>query len=132
MGLALLLVSPTLAQQDHNQLLQHWDYDKAAPLDIKQAGIQERDGVTVYDISFSSPAGDRSAAVGPNGGVVTSFLVVPLGKGPFPAVIYGHWCMPGSEKKKRGEFLMKRLFLRNLFFSSLLPDHVMVHPDFAA
>ena len=129
-GLALLLVSPTLAQQDHNQLQQHWDYDKAAPLDIKQAGIQERDGVAVYDISFSSPAGDRSAAVGPNGGVVTSYLVVPPGKGPFPAVIYGHWCMPGSEKKNRGEFLDEAIVLAHSGVLSLLPDHVMVHPDF--
>ena len=129
-GLALLLVSPTLGQQDHNQLLQHWDYDKAAPLDIKQAGIQERDGVTVYDISFSSPAGDRSAAVGPNGGVVTSYLVLPPGKGPFPAVIYGHWCMPGSEKKNRGEFLDEAIVLAHSGVLSLLPDHVMVHPDF--
>jgi dienelactone hydrolase len=129
-GLVLLLVSPTLAQQDHNQLLQHWDYDKAAPLDIKQAGIQERDGVTVYDIYFSSPAGDRSAAVGPNGGVVTSYLVVPPGKGPFPAVIYGHWCMPGSEKKNRGEFLDEAIVLAHSGVLSLLPDHVMVHPDF--
>ena len=33
-------------------------------MNIKQAGIEERDGVTIYDISFSSPVGDRSAAVG--------------------------------------------------------------------
>jgi hypothetical protein len=46
-----------LAPQDYNQLLQHWDYDKSAPLDIKQAGMQERDGITIYDISFSSPVG---------------------------------------------------------------------------
>jgi dienelactone hydrolase len=129
-GLALLLVSPTLAQQNHNQLLQHWDYDQAAPLDIKQTGVQERDGVTVYDISFSSPAADRSAAVGPNGGVVTSYLVVPPGKGPFPAVIYGHWCMPGSEKKNRGEFLDEAIVLAHSGVLSLLPDHVMVHQDF--
>src|SRR5258707_273440 len=130
-GLALLLVPPTLGQQDHNQLLQHWDYDQAAPFDIKQAGIQERDGVTVYDISFLSPAGDRSAAVGPNGGVVTSYLVLPPGKGPFPGVIYGRWCMPGSEKKNRGEFLDEAIVLAHSGVLSLLPDHVSVHPGFA-
>ena len=81
--LALLLVSPALAQQDYNQLLRHWDYDQSAPLHIKQAGVQERDGITIYDISFSSPVGDRRAAVGPNGGVVSSYLVVPPGKGAF-------------------------------------------------
>ncbi len=127
---ALLLVSPAWAPQDHSQLLHHWDYDKSAPLDIKQAGIQERDGVTIYDISFSSPVGDRSAAVGPNGGVVTSYLVVPPGKGPFPVVIYGHWCMPGSEKKNRSEFLDEAIVLAHSGVLSLLPDHVSVHPDF--
>jgi len=60
--LALVLVSPALAQQD-DELLRHWDYDKSAPLHLKQAGVQARDGVTIYDVSFSSPVGDRSAAV---------------------------------------------------------------------
>jgi len=130
MCLALLLLPLVLAPQDCNQLLQHWAYDKSAPLDIKQAGIQERDGITIYDISFSSPVGDRSAAVGPNGGVVASYLVLPRGKGPFPAVIYGHWCMPGSEKKNRGEFLDEAIVLAHSGVLSLLPDHVTVHPGF--
>src|SRR6266446_9536986 len=128
--LALLLVSLALAQQDYNQLLRHWDYDKSAPLNIKQAEVQERNGVTIYDVSFSSPVGDRSAAVGPNGGVVTSYLVVPPGKGPFPAVIYGHWCMPGSEKKNRGELFDEAIVLAHSGVLSLLPDHVTVHPGF--
>jgi dienelactone hydrolase len=124
----LLLGSRALAQDD--ELLRHWDYDKGAPLDIKQAGIEERDGVTIRDITYSSPADDRGAAVGPNGGVVTAYLVVPSGKGPFPAVIYGHWCMPGSEKENRTEFLEEALVLGRSGVLSLLPDHVMVHPGF--
>ena len=128
--LALLLVSPALAQQDYNQLLRHWDYDKSAPLNIKQAEVQERNGVTIYDVTYASPVGERSAAVGPNGGVVTSYLVVPSGKGPFPAVIYGHWCMPGSEKKNRNEFFDEAIVLAHSGVLSLLPDHVTVHPEF--
>ncbi len=124
----LLLASRALAQD--NELLRHWDYDKGAPLNIKQAGIEARDGVTIHDITYSSPVGDRGAAVGPNGGVVTAYLVVPSGKGPFPAVIYGHWCMPGSEKKNRTEFLEEALVLARSGVLSLLPDHVMVHPGF--
>jgi dienelactone hydrolase len=127
---ALLLVSSVLTQEHYSHLLHHWDYDKSAPLNIKQAGIQERDGVTIYDISFSSPVGDRSAAVGPNGGMVTSYVVVPPGEGPFPAVIYGHWCMPGSEKKNRSEFLDEAIVLAHSGVLSLLPDHVIVHPGF--
>src|ERR1700680_4331843 len=126
----LLLVAAAIAQESYDQVLHHWDYDKSTPLSIQQAGIQERDGVTIHDISFSSPVGDRSAAVGPNGGMVTAYLVVPSGRGRFPAVIFGHWCMPGSEKKNRTEFLDEAIVLAHSGVISLLPDHVIVHPGF--
>lgn len=116
-GVILLLASAALAQQTYDQLLRHWDYDENAPLNIKQAGIQKRDGVTIYDISFASPMGCRTK-VGPNGGTVTAYLVVPPGAGPFPAVIYGHWCMPGSEKKNRTEFLDEAIVLARTLGSS--------------
>jgi hypothetical protein len=48
-------------------------------------------------------------AVGPNAGLVTAYLIVPQGPGLFPTVIFGHWCMPGSEKKNRTEFLDETL-----------------------
>jgi hypothetical protein len=103
--LTLLLLLPAFHQDRSDHPLGHWNYEVDAPLNIRQASVQDRDGIRIYDISYSSPVGDRSEAVGPNGGVVTAYLVVPAGKGPFPAVIYGHWCMPGSEKKNRTEFL---------------------------
>ena len=128
--LVVLLGSAAFAQESYEQLLRHWDYDKSAPLNIKQAGVEHRGKATVYDIFYTSPVGDRGAAVGPNGGTVTAYLVVPAGKGPFPAVIYGHWCMPGSEKKNRTEFLDEAIVLANSGVLSLLPDHVIVHPGF--
>jgi hypothetical protein len=75
----LLLVAAAIAQESNDQVLHHWDYDKSAPLNIKQAGIDERDAVTIHDISFSSPVGERSKAIGPNGGIVTAYLIVPQG-----------------------------------------------------
>ncbi len=126
----LLMLSPGFAQETHEQLLHHWDYDKNAPLNVKQVGVQERNGAKVYDISYSAPVGDRASFVGPNGGLVTASLVVPPGKAPFPAVIYGHWCMPGSEKMNRTEFLGEALVLAHAGVISLLPDHVIVHPGF--
>jgi dienelactone hydrolase len=128
--LLVVQVSPVCAQESYDQLLHHWDYDKSASLNIKQAGIQERNGVSIYDISFTSPVSDRSAAVGPNGGAVSAYLVVPSGQGPFPAVIFGHWCMPGSDKKNRTEFLDEAIVLAHSGVISLLPDHVIVHPGF--
>jgi dienelactone hydrolase len=126
----LLLVAAAIAQESYDQVLHHWDYDKSAPLNIKQGGIEERDGVTIHDISFSSPVSERSTAIGPNGGTVTAYLIVPQGQGPFPAVIFGHWCMPGSEKKNRAEFLDEAIILAHSGVISLLPDHVIVHPGF--
>ena len=99
---------------------------------MSQAGVQERDGIKIYDISYKASVGDRASLVGPNGGNVTAYLVVPPGKGPFPAVIYGHWCMPGSEKENRKEFLDEAVVLAHSGVISLLPDHVIVHPGFVA
>jgi dienelactone hydrolase len=124
------LMASVLAQESHDQLLRHWDYDKSTPLNLKQAGVQDRDGVKVHDIAYSAPVGDREAAVGPNAGTVVAYLVVPPGKGPFPAVIYGHWCMPGSEKKNRTEFLDEAVVLAHSGVISLLPDHVSIRPGF--
>lgn len=126
----LLLLSAALPQESFDQLRHHWDYDQSAPLDIKQKGVQLGDGAKVLDISYASPVGNRAALVGPNGGTVTAYLVVPPGRGPFPAVIYGHWCMPGSERKNRTEFLEEALVLAHSGVMSLLPDHVSVHPGF--
>jgi dienelactone hydrolase len=117
-------------QESSDQLRRHWEYDRRAPLDMKQVGRQVHDGVSIYDITYSSPVGDRGAYVGPNGGLVTAYLVVPAGSGPFPAVIYGHWCMPGSDKKNRTEFLDEAIVLAHSGVISLLPDHVIVRPGY--
>ena len=126
----LLVLSAALPQESFDQLRHHWDYDQGAPLSSKQKGLQVRHGIKVFDISYASPVGDRTAAVGPNGGIVTAYLIVPPGPGPFPALIYGHWCMPGSDKKNRLEFLDEALMLAHSGVISLLPDHVSVHPGF--
>src|SRR3984885_647768 len=126
----LLLISAAVVQGPIERLVHYWDYDKSAPLNVKQFSVQDRDGVRVFDISYSSPVGDRASLVGPNGGVVTAYLVVPPGKGPFPAIIYGHWCMQGSDKKNRTEFLDEAIVMAHSGVISLLPDHVIVHPGF--
>jgi dienelactone hydrolase len=128
--LVLFVLLPLLAASADDDLARHWAYDKNQPLEMSQAGVQERDGIKIYDISYKAPLGDRASLVGPNGGNVTAYLVVPSGKGPFPAVIYCHWCMPGSEKKNRSEFLGEAIVLAHAGVISLLLDHVTVHPGF--
>jgi dienelactone hydrolase len=58
-----------------------FDYDRSAPLDFQDHGrVNHGYPIQVRDVSYASPPGRRVAA----------FLVVPPGKGPFPAVIYLH------------------------------------------
>ena len=128
-AVVLLASAPRIAQVDP-ALLEHWKYDSQVPLNFQQGGLQHRGSVKIYDVTFASPVGDRGKAVGPNGGTVSAYLVVPVGTGPFPAVIYGHWCMPGSEKKNRAEFLEEAVVLAQAGLVSLLPDHVSVRPGF--
>ncbi|HXA56951.1 MAG TPA: hypothetical protein VNU84_05905 [Candidatus Acidoferrum sp.] len=128
--LALFVLFPLIAASAGDDLARHWAYDKNQPLEMSQVGVQERDGIKIYDISYKAPVGDRASLVGPNGGNATAYLVVPPGKGPFPAVIYGHWCMPGSEKKNRTEFLDEAIVLAHSGVISLLLDHATVHPGF--
>src|SRR5438128_1839240 len=71
------------------------DYDRNAPLDIKEAAVEQRDDIAIHDISYASPKGGR----------VPAYLVVPSGKGPFAAVIWGHWYWENSEFRNRKEFL---------------------------
>ena len=112
----LLLCLPVSAQDA--EMLHHFDYDQKTPLDIKEAGIEKRGDAQVHDISYASPKGGR----------VPAYLVVPRGKGPFAAVIWGHWYMPGSEFLNRKEFLAEAVALAPAGVVSLLIDYPIARP----
>jgi dienelactone hydrolase len=100
---------------------QAFDYDPKAPLDIQEAGVKHRGNVAIHDISYASPKGGR----------VPAYLVVPEGKRPFAAVLWGHWYWQNSEFFNRKEFLDEAVALAHAGVVSLLPtgpgaraDHV--------
>ena len=130
--LILLATTTAIAQESYDQLLKHWDYDRSTPLAVQETGVQDRGGIKIHDITYAAPAGERAASIGPNGSLVNAYLVVPPGKGPFPAVIYGHWCMQGSAQLNRTEFLEEATVLARSGVISLLPDHVIARPGFVA
>ncbi|HEX7680939.1 MAG TPA: hypothetical protein VF713_22575, partial [Thermoanaerobaculia bacterium] len=115
----MALFASTLSAQDA-ELLRHFDYDQKAPLDIQEAGVEQRGDVAVHDISYASPKGGR----------VPAYLVVPKGKGPFAAVIWGHWYMPGSAFLNRKEFLDEAVALAPSGVVSLLPDGPIARPGY--
>ena len=114
----LLLASPLVVEDP--TLLRHFDYDQKAPLDIQEAGVERRGNVTIHDISYASPKGGR----------VPAYLVVPDGKGPFAAVIWGHWYQDGSPFLNRKEFLDEAVVLASSGVVSLLTDGPIARPGY--
>ncbi|MCY0725654.1 hypothetical protein OVW19_28355, partial [Klebsiella pneumoniae] len=88
------------------------DYDSKAPLDVREVGRERRDGVTIIDLTYASPRGGR----------VPAYMVLPQGRGPFPAILFGHWMMPGSPLKNRREFLEEAIVMARAGAVSLLID----------
>lgn len=113
------LAAPFVMAQDAD-LIRHFDYDQKAPLNIKRVGVQKRAPATIYDITFDSP----------KGGVVPAYLVVPKGRGPFAAVIWGHWCWQNSSMKNRKQFLDEAVTLAQSGLVSLLTDHPISRPGY--
>jgi dienelactone hydrolase len=112
----LFVAMPLFAQEA--SLLHHFDYDQSAPLGVQEIGVEHRGPVVIHDISYVSP----------KGGSVPAYLVVPDGKGPFAAVIWGHWYMPGSAFLNRKEFLDEAVALAPSGIVSLLPDGPIARP----
>jgi len=91
-----------------SELRRMFDYDRSAPLDVKEIGIEDRNGVRIHDISYQSPKGGR----------ITAYLVVPSDKRrKFAGVIFMH-SRPGS----RNNFLDEALSLAKVGAVSLLID----------
>lgn len=118
----LVLVSVScavsFAEEPYSELVRHFEYDRKVPLDIRELVVQQRDSVKVHDISYASPKGGR----------VPAYLVVPRGKGPFAAVLLGHWAMPGSPTRNRTEFLEEAIGLARAGAVCLLIDAPFARP----
>lgn len=63
------------------ELVKMFEYSVNTPLEKQQELLIERKGIKVFDVSYRVPTDDiRSSA----------YLVLPAGKGPFPAVVFLH------------------------------------------
>src|SRR6267142_1718357 len=109
---------PVLAQEAG--MAQHFDYDQKAPFGLKEIGVEHRGTTAVHDITYTSP----------KGGVVPAYLVVPTGKGPFAAVVWGHWYWGNSPARNRTEFLDEAVALASVGVVSLLTDGPIARPGY--
>jgi len=115
---AILLTASSFTPDPDLDLLRHFDYDQKAPLDVQEVGVEHRGDVAIHDISYASPKGGR----------VTAYLVVPAGKGPCAAVIWGHWYWGNSAMRNRKEFLDEAVALAPAGVTSLLTDGPVARP----
>jgi pimeloyl-ACP methyl ester carboxylesterase len=116
----VLLAAVSLVAQSYKDLLARFDYDARTPFEIREIGVEQRAGVSVHDIWYASPRGGR----------VPAYLVVPDGKGPFAAIIWGHWYWGNSAFRNRREFLEEAVVLARSGVVSLLFDGPVARPGF--
>ncbi len=116
------LASVTAAAQSYEDLVKRFDYDRSAALDVREAGVRNRGGVTVHDVSYASPKGGR----------VPAYLVVPDGKGPCAGVIWGHWYWENSPARSRSEFLDEAVAIATSGVVSLMIDGPVARPGHVA
>lgn len=91
-----------------------FDYDAKQSLDIKDKIIEEFSGGTLHDITYTSP----------KGGPVAAYLIVPKGKGPFAAVLFGHW-----GNGTRAEFIPEAKLYARAGALSLIRDYPWDRPQ---
>jgi dienelactone hydrolase len=114
---SMLFAAPFVARaQSADQ--RAFEYDPKTPLDLQEIGVTKRGDISVHDISYASPKGGR----------VPGYLVVPAGKGPFAAVIWGHWYWANSAQRNRTEFLDEAVALAPSGVVSLLTDGPIARP----
>jgi dienelactone hydrolase len=103
-----------------DELVRQFEYDRNAPLNVREEKKEQRDGATVLELSYDSPRGGR----------VPATLVLPSGKGPFGGILFGHWMMQRSSFRNRKQFLEEALLLARSGAASLLTDAPLIRPGF--
>ncbi len=95
-----------------------FEYDATAPLDVKESGVERRQGVPVRNITYANASGGRTGAC----------LVVPTSAGPHAAILYVHWYEPESPDSNRTQFLSEAVDNAKLDVVSLLIDTMWSDP----
>ena len=77
---SVLLCCIAASAESFAELGKLYEYDRAAPLDLKLTQRDSRNGYALYDVSYGLPTKQRA----------DGFLAVPQGRGRKPAVVWMH------------------------------------------
>ena len=89
-----------------------FNYDRAAPLDLREVAVETRGAATVRDITFAAP-GTKDP--------IKAYLVAPTKPGPHAAILYVHW-FGDPVTTNRTQFLNEAVALAERGVVSLLVD----------
>ena len=111
--LSFLTAGAVAAERISSETVHLFDYDLHQPLDTHDKTVKDFNCGAIHDITYASPSG----------GSVSAYEVVPEHKGPYAAVIFGHW-----GNGTRGEFIPEAKALACAGVVSLLPDYRWERP----
>jgi pimeloyl-ACP methyl ester carboxylesterase len=120
----ILTLSPTtiFAQEESPVTFEDqaalFTYDQTAPFDVQQVSTEDREGVTVQDITFVGVPGSSDP--------VRAYLVTPSGEGPFAGILWAHWL--GEEKSDASQYLDEAVELAKSGVVSVLPNAMWSKP----
>jgi dienelactone hydrolase len=89
-----------------------FDYDRNAPLDLREVDTREQDGVINRLVTYTSPFGERRVAE----------LIRPSGEGTFAAALFVHWYEPEAPDSNRTQFQQEAAELARRGAVSLLVE----------
>ena len=98
------------ANANYQELVHQFDYTTQKSLQKKEISVTVKNGVSIHDITYIS-----------QNKVVSAYLVVPAGNGPFAGILFMHW-LDSSLTANRTEFLNEAITLAHKGVVSLLPQ----------
>jgi dienelactone hydrolase len=96
-----------------------FDYDPRQPIDVKDVGVERRDGAVVRDITYAGVSGRRFAA----------YLVEPASGPRQSGILFAHWLENESPTANRTEFLPDAVELARHGVVSLLIETRWSDPE---
>jgi dienelactone hydrolase len=99
-----------------------FDYDRAAPLEVRETARREEAGAILRDITYATLTGGQNAAT----------LVTPkaVRRTPAPSVLFVHWYGPPRPTSNRTEFVPDAVALAEHGVVSLLIDTPWSVPEY--
>jgi cephalosporin-C deacetylase-like acetyl esterase len=114
--LAALLFLQSPEAEPFEKLRALFEYDRTAAPEATITLTAERNGVRIFDFSFTSPVDGR----------VPGILITPPGSGRFPVILYGHWMMRGSPFGNKTEFLEEAVVMARAGALCVLLDSPLI------